>query len=92
MFILSAQGIVRLLRQSDAQLFAGWGDHDSISDPKMLRKIDALADKAAGLLQASGNHIRGCMVSWGGRDISPLTEIILHRKGNLSLRSHHPTS
>lgn len=45
------QGIVRLLRQSDAQLFAGWGNHDTISEPKMLRKIDALADKAAALLQ-----------------------------------------
>ena len=48
---------MRLLRQSDAQLFAGWGDHDSISDESILRKIDYLADAAAALLKV--------MKGWG---------------------------
>ena len=47
------QGIVRLLRQSDAQLFAGWGAHPSISDGKILERIDHIADKAAMLLNVS---------------------------------------
>lgn len=47
------QGIVRLLRQSDAQLFAGWRDHPSIYDATILRKIDSLAAKASQLLQVS---------------------------------------
>ena len=45
------QGIVRTLRQSDAQLFAGWGSHPSIGDAAMLEKIDRLANKAAALLK-----------------------------------------
>lgn len=47
------QGIVRLLRQSDAQLFAGWDGHPSINDVTTLEKIDCLANKAATLLQVS---------------------------------------
>ena len=47
------QGIVRLLRQSDAQLFAGWGAHPGISDGKILERIDHIADKAAMLLNVS---------------------------------------
>lgn len=42
---------MRLLRQSDAQLFAGWGDHNSISDESILCKIGNLADAAASLLK-----------------------------------------
>lgn len=42
---------MRVLRQSDAQLFSGWGGHLSICDVEMLGKIDVLADKAAALLQ-----------------------------------------
>ena len=45
------QGIVRLLRQSDAQLFAGWGSFSALSDASILRKIDHLAQKVATLLQ-----------------------------------------
>ena len=45
------KGIVRTLRQSDAQLFAGWGSHPSIGDAAMLEKIDRLANKAATLLK-----------------------------------------
>ena len=50
------QGIVRLLRQSDAQLFAGWGAHPSINDVTILETIDCLANKAALLLQVSHTY------------------------------------
>lgn len=50
-FCFFIQGIVRTLRQSDAQLFAGWGSHPSIGDTTMLEKIDRLANKAAALLK-----------------------------------------
>jgi hypothetical protein len=50
---------VRTLRQSDAQLFAGWGSHPSIGDTAMLEKIDRLANKAAARLKViSGHFIR----------------------------------
>ena len=42
---------MRLLRQSDAQLFAGWGRHPSVQDAAILHKMDRLADRAAALLQ-----------------------------------------
>ena len=51
--VLSPQGIVRTLRQSDAQLFAGWGSHPSIADTEILAKIGRLADKAATLLKVT---------------------------------------
>ena len=44
---------MRLLCQSDAQLFAGWRDNPSVYDAKILRKIDNLATKASHLLLAS---------------------------------------
>ena len=50
---LYLQGIVRTLRQSDAQLFAGWGSYPSISDTAMLEKVDRLASKAATLLKVA---------------------------------------
>ena len=50
-FLSFFKGIVRTLRQSDAQLFAGWGSYPSISDTVMLEKIDCLANKAAKLLK-----------------------------------------
>ena len=56
-FSFFLQGIVRTLRQSDAQLFAGWGSYPSISDTVMLEKIDCLADKAATLLKVAAYFI-----------------------------------
>lgn len=50
---LLMQGIVRLLRQSDAQLFSGWGPHGCINDSDVLAKLDKCAEKAATLLRVS---------------------------------------
>ena len=58
--IIFFKGIVRTLRQSDAQLFAGWGSHPSISDAAMLEKIDHLANKAATLLKVVS--VRICLI------------------------------
>jgi len=52
------QGIVRLLRQSDAQLFVGWGAHPSISDGKILERINHVVNKAAMLLTVSHSLTR----------------------------------
>ncbi|XP_064391978.1 glucokinase regulatory protein-like [Halichondria panicea] len=52
-----ALGIVRTLRQSDGQLFSGWGPYPSINDRQVLSTLDKLADKAAQLLK--GNKERG---------------------------------
>lgn len=51
---------MRTLRQSDAQLFAGWGSHPSIIDAAMLEKIDLLANKAATLLKVVSVQI--CLI------------------------------
>lgn len=51
---------MRLLRQSDAQLFAGWGNHHSIQDTEILQKIDHLANKAASLLQVCNTLYAAC--------------------------------
>lgn len=47
----SPQGIVRLLCQSDAQLFAGWGGHPSVNDSSILEKLSNLSQKALHLLK-----------------------------------------
>ena len=52
-----AQGIVRLLRQSDAQLFAGWSSYPSIADLEILEKISFLADKATTLIKVFSKSI-----------------------------------
>ncbi len=50
---LCVQGIVRTLRQSDGQLFSGWGPYPSINDTPVLSALDKLADKAAQLLKVT---------------------------------------
>ena len=49
--ILISQGIVRLLCQSDAQLFAGWGGHPSVNDSSLLEKLSNLSQKTLDLLK-----------------------------------------
>lgn len=53
MLLCASQGIVRLLRQSDAQLFAGWGGYPGVNDGVMLNKLDQLASQAAALLKVT---------------------------------------
>ena len=51
--LYTSQGIVRLLRQSDAQLFAGWGGYPGVNDSVILNKLDQLTSQAAALLKVT---------------------------------------
>lgn len=43
--IASPTEILRILRQSDAQLFSGWRHHPCIYDTQILHSIDLLVEK-----------------------------------------------
>ena len=45
------QGIVRQLRESDAQLFAAWGGHAGINDTAVLKKLHKISQTAVRLLK-----------------------------------------
>ena len=51
------QGIVRQLRQSDAQLFAGWGGHAGINDAAVLEKLRKISQTAVRLLKVCYNRV-----------------------------------
>ena len=51
------QGIVRQLRESDAQLFAGWGGHVGINDVAVLRKLHNISQTAIRLLKVTCSYI-----------------------------------
>jgi len=48
--LASPLGIVRLLRQSDAQMFIGWREYPSLYDTEILRKLGLLTAWAAEVL------------------------------------------
>lgn len=42
--VVGSRGVVRLLRQCDTQIFAGWEEWTGLSDIPTLEKLEALAD------------------------------------------------
>lgn len=84
---VDAAGIVRLLRQSDAQLFAGWGAHPSINDAAILTKISCLAVKAATLLKENQQKEGGNVFVFSGCGTSGRIAWICSRAYNRLL--HH---
>jgi hypothetical protein len=42
--MVDCDGIVKLLRQSDMQLFSGYSDFDSVYDSKILQTIDKIVE------------------------------------------------
>ncbi len=52
--LADALGIVRLLRQSDAQLFAGWNGYPALSDLAVHRQLARLASLTGDLLHRGG--------------------------------------
>eukprot|EP00047_Mylnosiga_fluctuans_P014772 m.41046 g.41046 ORF g.41046 m.41046 type:complete len:580 (+) comp5649_c0_seq1:190-1929(+) len=48
-----AAGIVRTLRQTDAQLFAGWRDYPGLFEPELLAKITRLSEQSLASIQES---------------------------------------
>ena len=54
--IASPKGIVQLLRQSDAQMFAGYSTYPGLMDPETLEQIERCVAALAGLLRARGRR------------------------------------
>jgi N-acetylmuramic acid 6-phosphate (MurNAc-6-P) etherase len=74
-------GIVRLLRQSDAQLFSGWGGLPSLSDQETIDRLIVLASLTGAVLQEDGQVIMAgagtsgrlaafAARAWNGTDIA----------------------
>jgi len=57
-----SRGMLRLLRQSDAQLFSGFLDLPSVYDPEIISIIDSISNVAREMLSNSKNLIvmTGC--------------------------------
>ena len=53
---LSSLGMVRSLKQADAQVFSGWDEHISLNDPKILSTLADVASVARDITQA---HVSG---------------------------------
>lgn len=53
--VVGPSGIVRLLRQSDVQIFAGWEEWESLCDQPILQTLEDLADAVQPYLQARSN-------------------------------------
>jgi N-acetylmuramic acid 6-phosphate (MurNAc-6-P) etherase len=79
--LASPLGIVRQLRQSDAQLFAGWGGHPSLSDEETLLTLALLASRTGAVLHQGGRVVMAgagtsgrlaafAARAWNGTDIS----------------------
>jgi len=54
--LASPQGIVRILRQADAQMFNGWRDYPGIFDIEILRKMSLLVDWLTEVLEFEGRR------------------------------------
>jgi len=52
--LASPEGIVKIFRQIDAQMFNGWDTYDSLSDEEILKKIRKAVDAAAEILSNKG--------------------------------------
>ena len=53
---LSSLGMVRSLKQADAQVFSGWDEHVSLNDQKMLSTLSSVARVARDITQS---HVSG---------------------------------
>ena len=62
--IANARGIVRLLRQCDAQVFAGWGPYVSLNDRPTFTTLHSLSN-ALKKLVASGTRVKVIMSGAG---------------------------
>jgi N-acetylmuramic acid 6-phosphate (MurNAc-6-P) etherase len=49
--VASTVGIVRMLRQSDSQVFSGWGGLPGINDEEVLSVLDAIVNVTAEALK-----------------------------------------
>jgi hypothetical protein len=56
--IAGARGIIRLLRQTDAQIFSGWRTFDSLNDKPCLDNLEALCQAIYPHIKHKGTDIR----------------------------------
>eukprot|EP00051_Salpingoeca_urceolata_P001511 m.41479 g.41479 ORF g.41479 m.41479 type:complete len:602 (+) comp11463_c0_seq3:16-1821(+) len=83
----SPAGMVRILRQSDAMLFAGWHDHVAVSDPEMVQAMTALAASAAALIKATLSGDQRNLVVFSGCGTSGRMAWLCARSLNTVLRA-----
>jgi len=85
--IATPKGIVQLLRQSDAQMFAGYSTYPGPMDPETLEQIERCMAAVAGLLRARGQR----KVVIAGAGTSGRLAAFVCRQFNLRLeRLGHP--
>jgi len=83
--IASPTGIVRILRQSDSQIFNGWRDFPSLSDDEIHKKIEQCVLEFIRLLKSKGK--KAIIISGAGTSgrlamyVSRTFNLLLKKKG-----------
>jgi len=83
--IASPTGIVRILRQSDSQIFNGWRDFPSLSDEEIQKKIEQCVFELIGLFKSKGK--KAIIISGAGTSgrlamyVSRTFNLLLKKKG-----------
>lgn len=62
--VVGSRGVVRLLRQCDTQIFAGWEEWTGLSDLPILEKLEALADSILPEIRALSTADHPCNVKF----------------------------
>lgn len=62
--VVGPRGVVRLLRQCDTQIFAGWEEWTGLSDIPTLEKLEALADAILPEIRALSPADQPCNVKF----------------------------
>ena len=63
--VVDPLGVVRLLRQTDAQIFAGWRDFPGLYDDRTLQALANVTDAAASVLRAAAAGKKAVIVMTG---------------------------
>jgi len=83
--IASPVGIVRILRQSDSQIFNGWRDFSSLSDEEIQKKIETCILEVMNLFKSKGK--KAIIISGAGTSgrlamyVSRTFNLLLKKKG-----------
>lgn len=84
-----ATGMVRLFRQADEQLFAGWGVHPSMLDDEMVAKCAALAVRTAEVLAAGS---KGQVLLSGAGTSGRFAQLLSRQFNRMLANAHKPAS
>eukprot|EP00048_Salpingoeca_helianthica_P008418 m.122245 g.122245 ORF g.122245 m.122245 type:complete len:597 (+) comp14596_c2_seq1:44-1834(+) len=83
-------GIVRMLRQTDAQLFAGWRGEPCVLDPEILEKLRALEEQAYGALVEALEDKKQIRFVFSGCGTSGRIAWLCARSYNTIVAEKHP--